>query len=200
VRRAALDAAFSATSLRFSAGGTTYHADERRVTFAATYERRLSSRWTLSGSIGAAAFGSLRVGSVAYDLEAGPLAAASISYRAVDDAKARPFVLFSLSLAASSASTTLRGTESGDSIVSTDARLGVTAGKTIARTVTPYLSARVFGGPIFWTFAGQDASGTDVYHYQLAAGFSLALGRVDLHVEMAPLGERDLAAGAGYAF
>jgi len=85
-------------------------------------------------------------------------------------------------------------------MVSTDVRLGVTAGKTIRGIMTPYLSARVFGGPIFWRYGGQSVTATDAYHYQVGGGFSLGLGRFDLHLEVAPLGERDLAAGAGVRF
>jgi hypothetical protein len=140
--------------------------------------------------------GTLRVGTQSFDLQPGPLLAASLSYRAVDDRKARPFVLFSLSLAVSSASTE----PDGSSIVATDARLGVSAGKTIAGKMTPYVTARAFGGPVFWSYGGTDASGTDVHHYQVGAGFSLSLGKVDVHMEVAPLGERSLAAGAGLAF
>ena len=177
-----------------------YHADERRGNVGASFERRLSDRFTFAGTLGAAVGGSLRIGRDAFDLQPGPFGAASLSYRAVDDRKARPFVLFSASVAASAATTTLRGSDVSNSIVSGDVRLGVTAGKTIAHMLTPYVAARVFGGPILWTYAGQSATGTDAYHYQLGAGFSLALGRFDLHLELAPLGERDLALGGGFAF
>jgi hypothetical protein len=184
----------------FTAGGATYHADERRETVAASYEQRLSDRWTWSGTLGAGVGGSLRIGTDGLRLLPGPLAAATLSCRALDATRLRPFLLVSLSAAASWGTTGRSGTSSTDSIVSGDVRLGVTAGKTIARVLTPYVAARVFGGPVFWRYAGQDATGTDAHHYQVGAGFSLALRRFDLHFEMAPLGERELAAGAGVAF
>jgi hypothetical protein len=165
-----------------------------------TYEARLSDRFTFDGTVGAAVGGTLTIGPQAYALDPGPLGAASFSYRAVDDRGARPFVLLSLSLAASWATTTLRGSSASDAMTATDVRLGVTAGKTIARVMTPYLAVRAFGGPVLWTHDGESATGTDAYHYQVGGGFSLALGRADVHMEVAPLGERALACGAGFAF
>jgi len=200
MRRAALDAAFSATTIDLKAGGTSYQAGERRETVAASYERRTSGRWTYTATLGATVGGSLRTGRDSFDLLPGPLAAGAISYRALDDKKAQPFVLLSLSLAGSVSETVLRGSTSMESIVSTDARLGIAAGKTIARVLTPYVVARAFGGPIFWSYAGHDATGTDAYHYQVGAGFAFALRRFDVHLEMAPLGERELAVGAGLGF
>jgi hypothetical protein len=196
----AADASFAATSLRFTAGGTTYHADERRSAWAVSYERRLSERWTFAGSAGYVVDGSLRIGGQQFDLQPGPLFAASMSYRALDESRARPFVLCSFSFAASVAATSERATRDNQALASYDARLGVVVGKTVANDLHPYLAARVFGGPIVWNYAGQGATGTDVYHYQAAAGLTLAVGRVDVHLELAPLGERELSAGAGVAF
>ena len=167
---------------------------------AASYEQRLSDRWTFTGTLGASVGGSLRLGTAGFDLLPGPLVAAAISCRVVDDRKARPFVLITLSLAGSWGDTAPRGGPPTESIVAVDARLGVAAGKTIARVLTPYVAARAFGGPVLWKYAGQNGTGTDTHHYQVGAGFSLALGRFDVHLELAPLGERELAAGAGIAF
>jgi hypothetical protein len=181
-------------------GGVTLVADERRESVAASFERRLSNRWTFAGTLGMAVGGSLRSAARSYDVSPGPLAAASFSYRALDEREARPFVLVAVSVAASSATTSLRGASIMDTLVSTDARLGVILGKTIGGVMTPYVAGRVFGGPIFWTYDGQSTTGTDAYHYQVGFGFSLSLGRFGAHLEVAPLGERSLAAGFGVAF
>jgi hypothetical protein len=159
----------------------------------------LSDRLTLEGALGAALGGQLVSGAQSYAMSPGPLAALALSYRALDDRGARPFLLVGLSLAASWSRTELRGSADGDSMTSTDVRAGVTAGKTVARIMTPYLAARAFGGPVLWSRDGQSATGTDAYHYQLAGGFSLSLGRFDLHLEVAPAGERALSCGAGIA-
>jgi hypothetical protein len=83
-----------------------------------------------------------------------------------------------------------------------DVRLGGIVGKTFADTFTPYVTARVFGGPVFWRFDGEDVVGTDLYKYQLGGGVSLLLagGRLDLFAEGIPLGERGVAAGVGTTF
>jgi hypothetical protein len=175
-------------------------ADERRETVAASYERRLADRWTLAGTLGAGVGGSLRIGARSYEIRPGPLAAASLSYRAIDEQDAWPFALLSLSFAASAASTNPIGSSTSDSLVSTDVRLGMVLGKTVARVLTPYVAARVFGGPIFWTIDGRGTTGTDDYHVQVGFGFSLTSGRVGAHLDVAPLGERSLAAGCGVAF
>ncbi len=161
----------------------------------------MSNRWTFDATLGLALGGSLGVDAQSFDIAPGGLVALSVSYRLVDDRGAAPFVLFSLSAAASYAVTTPTGSSSASSsLVATDLRLGVTVGKTFARIFTPYLAARVFGGPVFWTYAGQDATGTDAYHYQVGAGVSLALGRWNIHAEGDPLGEVTVSGGVGFAF
>jgi hypothetical protein len=199
-REAALGAAFTATTLRFSAGGASFQADERRGSVAVSFEQRFADRWTFEGSAGSSTGGSLRTGHDSFALRPGPLAAASISCRALTERKALPFVLVSLSAAGSWGESSPRGGGSTSSLVSTDARLGIAAGKTIAQVLSIYGVGRAFGGPVFWTYEGHDATGTDTHHYQVGFGFSLAVRRFDVHLEMAPLGERELAAGAGVAF
>ena len=81
------------------------------------------------------------------------------------------------------------------------APLGALVGKTFWKTLSPYVGARVFGGPVFWRFADEDVTGTDRYHYQLAAGLLASLPKgVDVYAELAPLGERSVAVGGGVAF
>jgi len=111
-----------------------------------------------------------------------------------------PFVLLTGSAAASVAWTTPPGGGPSSTLSAFDLRLGVVAGKTIAHAVTPYLLARAFGGPVFWSQAGRSVTGTDANHYQLGAGLSVRVGRVDLVVEGVPLGELGLVAGVGFAF
>ena len=77
------------------------------------------------------------------------------------------------------------------------------AGWTLWDMFTPYLAARVFGGPVFWQTrpSGDPQIGTDRYHYQLATGLSAQLpGRVYVTAEWAPLGEPALGAELGVRF
>jgi hypothetical protein len=60
----------------------------------------------------------------------------------------------------------------------------------------PYLSARGFGGPVFWTLAGEGVSGSDRYHVALGAGVIVRLpNQVDVTLEAMPLGEQSAAVG-----
>ena len=161
----------------------------------------MGSRTILFLGVGATLTGSLRVASMAYDVSPGPLLAVGVSYRLLDEKGAAPFVLLGATLGASLSGTALRGSTSGsDSMIGTDLRASIAVGKTLLRTMSPYLTARAFGLPVLWTFQGQSVTGTDAYHYQVGAGFSLKLGRFDLALEMVPLGERAIVAGGGITY
>ena len=86
-------------------------------------------------------------------------------------------------------------------LIAIDIRAGLTVGKTFFEFLSPYVAARLFGGPIFWITEGRVVTGTDAYHYQLAAGVVVTLARrVDIFVEGVPLGERRISTGLGVAF
>jgi hypothetical protein len=190
------------TTLRFTAGDATFEPDLFKHAVTATIEKRLGDRWTLQFGAGATIAGELRIGGDAYTFDPGPLASIAASYRFVDERKSAPFVIGSMSLGASYGVTHVRGAsgDPGASFTAFDGRVGVAVGKTIARTVSPYLLARAFGLPVLWTYRGADAVGTDTHHYQLGAGTVLRLGRFDLSAEIVPLGERAIVAGGGFIF
>jgi hypothetical protein len=59
----------------------------------------------------------------------------------------------------------------------------------------------VFGGPVYWRYAGTAVTGTDDHHWQVGAGVSLLVARrVDVFAEGVPLGEVGVTAGAGLSF
>lgn len=160
----------------------------------------LGARSTLDLGAGAIVSGELSAPDGAYALGPGWIAAASYSYRLVDFALPRPFVLLTGTLAATSArSERADGTAAG-TFSAFDARVGATAGYTFADVLSPYLAARVFGGPVSWRYGGAAVTGTDDYHYQPAVGAVLAYANVDLNVEWAFLGERALSLGLGASF
>lgn len=189
------------TTLRFTAGSATFEPDLFKHAVTITGERRLGDRWTLQLGVGATLAGELRIGGEAYTLDPGPLASVAASYRVVDETTHAPFVIASASLGASYGLTHVRGAtrDPGASFVATDGRIGAAVGKTIGRTLSPYLAARAFGLPAYWTYRGADAVGTDTHHYQVGAGAVLRLGRVDLAAEFVPIGERAVVAGVGFA-
>ena len=121
------------------------------------------------------------------------------SYRAIDERDAPGFLQINLTLSATRAATEAPG---APMLTAFDLRLSAIAGSTIANFFTPYAVARAFGGPVYWTIAGKDVTGTDVYKYQLGAGMSFTLpSRVlDLFVEGVAFGERTIAAGVGTTF
>ena len=159
----------------------------------ASVDRRLGDRWTVGGGVGSTVTGNIDVNGVTSTVSPGPLGAITASFRPLDEGTVAPFVLLSASMAAS------LSWVASSTLTAFDVRLGVAAGKTIADVVTPYLLARAFGGPVFWSIAGASATGTDAYHYQLGGGVSVRVGRVDLLVEGVPLGERAFVVGAGFA-
>ena len=77
-----------------------------------------------------------------------------------------------------------------------DARGGVTIGKTFADRWVPYVTTRVFAGPVSWRLAGEDVTGGDRYHVTAGAGLIVRLpASLDVTLEGMPLGEKSAALG-----
>ena len=147
----------------------------------------LSERVTFVGGVGALIGGRLGADS----FSPGVALFAGASYRALAPSGAVPLVAIAIIASAAHATVT------GDSFTSTDAKLAVTAAWPLKGVVAPYLSAAVFGGPIFY----RGAIGGDRYHYQALAGVAVALPRgFDLFLEGSPIGARVLSGGAGFTW
>jgi hypothetical protein len=159
-------------------------------------DRRVGSRFTVGGLLGATITGSLGAYGQSFDLSPGPLLTAAASYRALDEGEIAPFLLFTASLGASLV-WTKPGTES---MIAFDGRVGIASGKTIAHVATPYVLARAFGLPILWKYQGASVGGTDVHHYQLGAGLVVRIGSYDALIEGVPFGEQAIVGGLGFAF
>ncbi len=112
-----------------------------------------------------------------------------------------PFVQISGTLAATRVATLGPGPNEGPSFTAFDLRAAATAGYQFDWFV-PYVAARVFGGPIFYRYAGEAVTGTDLNKYQVAGGFAASFFHrtFDLFVEGVPLGERGVSAGLGTTF
>jgi hypothetical protein len=192
--------AFSGTHIEFSSSGRTFDTYFDKYAVTASVDRRLGERWTIGGALGSTVTGALDVAGVTSTVSPGPLGAFTASFRPLDEGDLAPFVLFTGSAAASVSWTSPPGGGASSALSAFDLRLGVVAGKTLAHLVTPYLLARAFGGPVFWSGGGPSATGTDANHYQLGAGVSVHVGRVDAMVEGVPLGELGLVVGLGFAF
>jgi len=184
------------SSLRF--GSVTAPFDQRSV--AVSVSRSLGREWTVSAGAGAVVSGSLDAGGVSYRMDPGWLARLGVTWLPLDGSGPWPFLALSGSLAASGVNTTGPGGVQAP-LTSLDAGLSVSAGKSIAGIVAPYVGAKVFGGPVFWTLDGASTTGTDVAHWQVAFGLAASLPfGIDLLAEWAPFGAKSAVAQLGVTF
>ena len=167
------------------------HLDER--TILVTGEYRLAPRVGLQLGAGAILDGTARVGNTDVDIGAGFAVTGAASWLAVPEGEATPFLLGGVSLGVSTAPA------GASRITAVDARLSVVVGKTFAQMFTPYVVGRVFGGPVYFTIAGDDQVGGDSHHYAVGFGATLRAGAVDVFAEFVPLGEQSVSVGLGWS-
>jgi hypothetical protein len=185
---------YTSTALRFSG---SRRAEETRSALLASVGYQPSRRLNLQAGAGVGLGGRLTLPDGAHDFAAGPSALVGASWRALDDGA--PFLVLTSLLSFSAARTSLAGAPSV-AYEALDLRVGVMGGVTLWRALSPYATARAFGGPVFWRYQGAAVSGTDVHHYQVGAGLALSIaGRLGVFVEGIPLGERAVSAGATVA-
>lgn len=166
--------------------------DQQAVTLLAGHS--WPSHTSVRVAVGVVVDGTLTTGGRTFDLGAGPLASAAISHQW---SFAPWFVTGSFSLGASRVHTreTAAASSAESSLLAIDGRLAATAGRSFG-PFSPYVLARAFGGPIFWTFDGDGTRGTDAHHYQLGLGASLTVSdRLTFLVDVAALGERAASLG-----
>jgi hypothetical protein len=198
VRRLGASGGGFRSTLRFGSG---FHADVREESVAGSFEWHPRPKLAVGIAAGAVVDGRLETGGTIHDVGPGYLAALTASWPIVDGADGSPFVLGSVTAGMSHVTTTQRGPNArAIGLTAIDARVGVAAGKSFG-PASPYLLARVFGGPVFWQYAGRKMTGTDTHHVQLGLGLVVRMpGRVDLSAEFVPVGERALAVGVDRAF
>ena len=214
IARLSASYAFTSTTILF---GSARRAELTRNTIFGGVQAPLtrSGTWSLLFGAGGIASGELVHGAAHDSLGPGFSAYGGVAGRVVDGRGALPFVQLTATLSATHALTRTddRGTRSNGSTTpgaqpetprfsAFDLRVGAIAGKTFGDVFTPYVTARAFGGPVFWHLDGASVTGTDLYKYQLGGGVSVALfrRRLDLFAEGIPAGERGVAAGIGTTF
>lgn len=113
-----------------------------------------------------------------------------------------PFVQLSGTLAVSRVATRGPGPRDAPSFTAFDLRIAATAGYNLGGWFVPYIAGRAFGGPVYYRYAGEAVTGTDLYKYQVAGGFAASFfyRAFDVFVEGVPLGERGVSAGLGTTF
>lgn len=190
------------SSLAFADGPSV---DISRRAVAASFEYRITPDMTVGGGAGAGLGGLFSVGLERHKVLPGWLVSGTWSRRLLDGTGRRPFLLVGLALAASGA-TTRRELADGTyaptaNLYAFDVRASLTVGKTFFDVLSPYASARAFGGPVLWSYQNRTVVGGDKYHFQIAVGLVTALPRgFDVFVDGSPGGERALTIGAGKTF
>ena len=155
--------------------------------------------------IGGVTGGSMQVddelGVADIDIGAGWIGSLSGSYNVLDGTDDWPFLVLTLTVGAASAQTTAPPPRTSGRLFALDLRFGAGFGYTLANTFSPYVAARVFGGPVEWELDGEDITGSDKHHYQLGGGLVVSLpANLDLYAEGVPLGERAVTAGLGFTY
>ena len=187
-----------ASTLEFS--DATPDADIQQYSVAASAGYRFSHRLSVRLTAGAILGGELETVDRTFDVGPGFLLSGSVSRRWDIG---RWFLAGTLSAGVSRTTTEEAGVADAPSVelIASDARVAALFGTTVADRVSPYVLARGFGGPVFWSIDGEDSTGTDAHHYQLGAGGSVALpANVSAQIDVSFLGERSLSAGAAVAF
>lgn len=183
---------YTSTRLRFS---DDLHAEQVRYATLATLAYLPTPKLVLQAGAGAAFGGGLTLPDGEHRFTPGPAALVGADFRAFDDD--RLFLMLTSAFSFTTARTDAPGVAS-QSYTALDLRLGAQFGVVLARVLRPYAVARVFGGPIFWHYQGEDVTGTDTHHYQLGAGLAVRVSkRFNCFAEGIPLGEQGLAVGIG---
>jgi len=195
--RLGASASYTSTSIDFG----SFQSPETRGSVIVSLAYQPTPRWTMQLAAGSTVGGHLVTPAGQYDFSAGPTAAIGASWRAVPGTK--PFVVLTSNLSFSTTRTEANGAVpvGSTSYTALDLRLGVLVGTTLARVLSPYAVGRVFGGPVYWAYQGEDVIGSDTHHYQLGAGLTVvAFGRMNVFAEGVPIGERSFAGGTTFAF
>jgi hypothetical protein len=180
---------------------STPEGDLERGAAFVTAEKRLGAKSAVQIGAGATLDGTLESAGTRHRLRPGWAGFVSFTSRLVDGAGWRPLVMVTGTVSFSSTRTVgLSDPREYATLTAFDLRGGVVVGKTILDRVTPFVVARVFGGPIAWSLRGRDQTGTDLHHVQLGGGAVVSLPPVDVYLEGVPLGERALGGGVGLSF
>ena len=186
------------TTIRFD-GDRDVDAEMSTVSFSTGW--LINDRWTARATAGAILDGELKpAGGAIHDVEQGGLASVGMEYRALVGDGAAPFVDVSLFIGMSWAKTTATDSSIRQDYFATDARLGVRTSWNMGNNFFPFLALRVFGGPVQWELDGEDVTGSDVHHYQIALGAAARLGSIGVFAEWAGLGEKGFSAGLSTAW
>ena len=161
----------------------------------------INTSWTVRAGLGVILDGTLTpAAGVGHDVTPGGLAAVGLEYRALVGAGYTPFIDLSLFLSGSMTETADPISKGNTSYFASDLRLAGRAGWNVEDRIFPYVSTRVFAGPVYWQLDGTAVTGSDIHHYQLALGTAIQFGNVGTYIEWAGVGEQSLSAGLSFAW
>ncbi len=184
------------TRVRFD-GADTFELTEQAVTAFAGYAH--PTGWSVRASAGALVDGRLASDGMLGTHDIAPGFVSSIGASRQWTFGGTWFVTGSAGVSIAVASTHEAGASEKPRFVAGDARIGAIAGRTLAKIWSPYVLARGFGGPVWWTVDDADATGTDTRHFQLGAGLSVATSMgLTIVVDVSVVGEQAASLGASW--
>jgi hypothetical protein len=158
-------------------------------------------RWSARAGFGVLTDGTLETrDGTTHDVDSGGLVSVGAEYRANVGQGSTPTLDISMALGWSWAKTLAPGSTAKTDYSAADVRFGARAGWLVGSNFYPYAAARLFGGPVNWQLDGEDVTGSDKHHYQVALGAAVTSGVVGVFAEWAGLGERGLSAGLSAAW
>lgn len=179
--------------------GARQHLEEASIAAAFTYR---PSTVSFQVSLGALLGGSLDGELGNYRLQPGVVSSVSVGLTMLDGTGPRPYLAFTAALGVATAQThSTSDPADRPRFTALDLRAAVVLGKQLFGFWLPYVGAATFGGPVWFSAAGQPHTGSDRYHYRLSAGSSFRLpAHLEAFVEVGFLGEQNLLGGLGWSF
>lgn len=161
----------------------------------------INKRWTLRSAYGDLTDGSFDTeNGLAHEVDSGSLATIGAEYRAQAGKGGSPTIDFSLYLSRVWAETVAPNSSTPTDYSALDLRFGGRAGWLVGKGFFPYGAVRLFGGPVNWQLEGEDVTGSDKYHYQVALGAAVTSGIFGVFAEWAGLGEQGFSVGLSAAW
>ena len=196
--RVGLSGGWVASTLRLS---DQTEATFEQASLLASMSWRLGSSFTLQAGAGALLGGYLQDLDGRHPFDPGLVLQVSGSWLLVPPREGGPFVATSVGLSLLRAATQAGLAGPAADFTAADAFVSASAGWPVAGWLSPYVAAKLFGGPVWWHRSSGAVTGTDANHYQVAVGAAAALpGKFDLLVEWAPLGARAVTVALGREF
>ena len=177
-----------------------YNVDVKMTTASLSLAWALDNSWTVRAGLGAIMGGELTpAGGIKNDIDPGVVTTVGAEYVALFGESYSPYIDISMFFSGSFTET-VPAISGEDKIKYSafDLRLGARAGWDVKGKFFPYLAARIFAGPVSWKLNGEDVTGSDINHYQIAAGAAYRFDSGSIFAEWGAMGEKAVSAGFGF--